>query len=355
MKWLFPQSNANSYGAGERRSAGAATDLVLLVGFVLLAVAVLLAWNPNSPPVRALVGGPLLFLAPGYAVVSLLFPRSKAAAVRNAGQGGSTTNAVSTVGSQAGRSLHERSVSGVTEVERAALAFGTSLALLPILGLMIATVDGFTPATVIVTVSTFVLVVALFALVRRYRVPPRDRYRLEAGARLSAIRSFLFPRGSPALALVNLALTVSVLLALGTGGYALLAPQDGETYTGMQLLSEDDSGDLVAAGYPDSIEPGESVPLTVAVENQEGTAMEYTVVVQQQQYADGSIVDRTELDRVQYELADGATGYGDREVTPTAEDGQIRLVFLLYPDGAVPSEPTTDNAYRYTHLWVAIE
>ncbi|MFA9416666.1 DUF1616 domain-containing protein [Natrinema sp. HArc-T2] len=47
----------------------------------------------------------------------------------------------------------------------------------------------------------------------------------------------------------------------------------------MQLLTEDETGELVASGYPSEIDAGNSIPLVVAVENQEGQAMGYTAVV----------------------------------------------------------------------------
>lgn len=358
MKWLFPRSDATAYEAAESRRSLVPADLALVVAFVAVALAVLLVWNPASAPIRGLVGLPLLFLAPGYALVSVLFPRSADAVARDERWSrGDSTRLRSTVMAPSrhlGGSNASRHARGLTDAERLALSFGASLAVLPFFGLLIATVDGFSPVTVIVTVSAFVLGCSLLAFVRRLRVAPGDRYRLDPGSRFEAVRSAVSPHRSFALAVVNVVLAVSVLLALGTAGYALLAPQSGEAYTGVQLLTEDDSGEYVAAGYPDAIEPGESVPLTVAVENQEGTSMTYTLVVQQQHVVDGSIVDRTEVDRLQYDLADGETGYGDRTITPTVEDGQVRLVFMLFPDGNVPEEPTTSDAYRYTHLWIDV-
>ena len=307
-------------------------DLVGIGGFAVVSALVLVVWNPSSPLVRGLFGLPLLFLAPGYAVISLLYPYS---AVRE--PPGATIAA-----------------GELSDVERAALSFGLSFALLPMLGLVIATVGSFSPPTVVAIVSGFVLAVTLCATVRRLRVPAHERYRINAAGRLAAFRSWLFPGGAPLQTAVNLALAGSVLLALLTGGFAFLAPQDGEEYTTLQLLTEDETGELVAAEYPDELESGEAFPLTVAVENQEGESMEYTVVAQQQRLIDGEVIERQELDRIDYRVDDGTTSYEDRTVEPTADEGEIRIVFLLYENGEVPDTPTTDNAYRYGHLWIDI-
>ena len=307
-------------------------DLVGVGGFALVSALVLVVWNPSSPLVRGLFGLPLLFLAPGYAVISLLYPRS-------------------VTGESSGATI----VAGeLSDVERTALSFGLSFALLPMLGLVIATVGSFSPPVVVTSVSGFVLAVTLCATVRRFRVPAHERYRINAVGRLAAFRSWLFPGGAPLQTAVNLALAGSVLLALLTGGYAFLAPQDGEEYTTLQLLTEDETGELVAAGYPDQLESGEGFPLAVAVENQEGESMEYTLVVQQQRLVDGEVIERQELDRIDYHVDDGSTSYEDRTFEPTAAEGEIRMVFLLYEDGEVPDTPTTDNAYRYGHLWIDV-
>lgn len=337
MRELFRWATAPVLGTARRVRRHLPTDLVVVCGFVLLATWVLVVWNPTSPVVRAVVGVPLLFLLPGYALVALLYPRSPPADV---------TPSVST------NDPVER-VRGVTGVERIALSFGASFAVLPMIGLTISTVTAFTTTTVVTAVGGFVVVVTLLAAGRRLRLPLHERYRIDIGAGVTAIREGLYGRSSVHAA-VNVALVVSTLLALTTGGYALLAPQDGEQYTTMQLLSEDDSGDLVAANYPEEIGPRGVVPLVVAVDNQEGETMEYTAVAQQQRLEDGEVVEREEIDRFDYRLEDGATGHADRTLEPTAEDGEIRIALLLYP-GDTPETPTTENAYRYTHVWTEVQ
>lgn len=317
-----------------RWAENAPVDLLYLTGFVLLATVVLAVWEVTSPVVRAAVGVPLLFLAPGYAIVAFAFPRA---------------TPVETV-TRIGRS-RRRHANEVGDVERVALSFGASFATLPLLGLPIAMSPwGFTGPVVVGAVSGFTLVVLALAAVRRLTVRPADRYRVTLG-----VRSTLFGTGSVLHTAVNLVLVCSVVLALAGVGYGLVAPQDGERYTTMHLLTEDESGDLVASGYPDEIGPGESIPLTVAVENQEGQDTNYTVVVQQQRVEDGTVVERTELRRIDYVLSDGSTGYGDREITPTADQGPIRLSFLLYEGDEVPDQPTETNAYRHTYVWTDVQ
>ncbi len=315
--------------------AGTPVDLIGVAGFVLVAALLLTVVDTGSTVLRAAVGFPLLFLAPGYVIVSALFP--------------SETPARDATGD--GQFLIRQTVS-LSDAERAALSFGLSFAVLPLLGLVIAvTPFGYTASTVVNTVAGATLLGAGIATARRLAVPPADRYR--PGRRLEAARATIFDAGSTRRVAINVVLVISMLLAVTTVGYAFVAPQDGEQYTSLRLLTEDDTGELVASGYPSEIEPGDAVPLVVAVENREGADEEYTAVVQEQRFEDGELVERNELQRIDYGVGAGETAYADRTLSPEAEDGSIRITVLLY-DGDVPETPTAENAYRHGYFWVDI-
>lgn len=308
-------------------------DLIGLAGFAIVSPFVLVGWDPSSPVVRALFGLPLLVLAPGYAVVAAIYPHGEAPA------------------SPYGPA---HSVDTLTDVERVALALGMSVLCLPLIGLAVASVDSFAPATVVTMVSGFVVAVTVVATVRRMRLPVERRYRVGFVGRTTAVRRWLVGDGSPLELTVNVALAVAVVLAVSATGFALFAPLDGEQYTTLQLLTEDDSGDLVAADYPDEIEPGEAIDLTVAVDNQEGESVAYLLVIQEEHVEGGEVVDREEHDRLEFDLADDSTGYAEPTIEPTAESGASRIVFLLFEADEVPDEPSSENAYRHTHVWTEI-
>ncbi|RKD97399.1 DUF1616 domain-containing protein [Halopiger aswanensis] len=322
-------------GQGTRRLVTRTpTDLVAVAGFVAVATLLLTVVDVASPVVRAAVGFPLLFLAPGYAIVAALFPRAAPL--------------------EASTGFGIGQMRAVTEVERAALAFGLSFASLPLIGLTVAALSlEFTGPVVVGAVSGFVLLTVAVATVRRFRVPAQDRYRLRLLRKLGAARAAIVDRGSIAYTAVNVVLIVSMVIALTSVGYALVSPQQGEQYTSLRILDENDSGELVAGNYTTEIESGESVPLTIAVENQEGTGTEYTAVIQEQWLEDGTVLERTDHQRVEYSVGDGETATAERSVTPSAESGEVRIAVLLY-EGDVPDTPTVDNAYRSGYLWVEI-
>lgn len=317
--------------------AGIPIDLFGVAGFVIAATVLLAVVDVPSPFLRAALGVPLLFLVPGYVTVSVLYPRKTPVESRDSR-----------------RSALIAQTRAVTDVERAALSFGLSAAILPLLGLLIAVTPwGITESTAVGTVSAFALTGVGVATGRRLSVPASDRYRIHLGRRIAAVRSALFDTTSAFQLAVNVVLVVSLLVAVTTVGYALASPQQGEAYTSLQLLTETDSGDLVAAGYPDEIGSGESIPLVIAVENHEREPMNYTVVVQEQRFEDGELVERTQLRSIDYVLSDGSVGYGERDISPTDDPGTVRISVLVYQDG-VPETPTTENAYRYAYFWTEV-
>ncbi len=327
------------FSAVQRRSrallAGIPVDLLGIAAFVVMAAVLLAIVGISSTLVRAAIGLPLLFFAPGYAIVSMLFPRR-----------------MPTSGPTAGSTSFIPQTQELSGVERVALAFGLSFALLPLIGLAIASV-GFTTETVVGSVSGVTLAMLGIATGRRLTVPASERYQVNLGRRVAAARRQIISTESTAHTAINVALVLSMVVALTTVGYALVAPQQGEEYTSLELLTENDAGELVASGYPSEIDPGESIPLVIGVENNEGQDMNYTVVVQEQRIEDDEVVERTELRQIDYSLSEDSVGYGDRDITPTGEPGTVRISVLVYTD-EVPETPTHDNAYRHAYFWTEI-
>jgi len=316
---------------GERRfPTGLPVDLLAVIVGSVVAFVLLAVLEVTSPALRAAVGLPLLLFAPGYALVSALFPRSRALEEGDSAVLGQTTT--------------------LRDGERLALAFGLSVAALPLLGLTMAAASiTFRGPAVTAIVTGFVIGTAAVAAGRRLRLSPRDRYRLRLGD--VAFRDGLLT-GSVVHTAVNVVLIASVLIALTSVGYAFVSPQQGEQYTDLRLLADDD--DELAGEYPTDLEPNESVSFAVAVENQEGDDREYTAVIQEQWVDDGTVIDRTDLEELEYSVDDGEAVTETYEGPPDAESGTVRIAVLLYDD-SVPETPTTDNAYRYGYVWVDIE
>ncbi|MFC7231455.1 DUF1616 domain-containing protein [Saliphagus sp. GCM10025308] len=108
---------------------------------------------------------------------------------------------------------------------------------------------------------------------------------------------------------------------------------------------------------PDTVAPGDSIPITFQIHNEEGREMEYTVVMQEQVVADGEVVERVTHQEVSAisQSEDGGQITAERSVTPTAGDGEtVRIAVMLF-EGDAPETATMEEATEYTYFWVTVE
>lgn len=315
-------------------------DLAATVGLVLLTDIVILVPGISDTPLRVLLGLPFLLVLPGYALVSALFPEA----------GPSDADADD--------DLDKPWIGRIDGLERAALSFGLSIAIVPVVGLGL----HFTPwgiqlVPILVTLSLVTLALVAVAVRRRRRVPASERFTVPYRDWLAAARTDLFAPETRTDATLNVVLAVSLIVAAAFTGYAVAVPKETEKFTEFYVLSETEEGGLVAADYPTEFDVGESRPVVLGVENHEHREMRYSVVVllQEVTFAENeSIVGReAELTRWKLNLPHDGTWREEYAITPPFAGDELRVAFLLYR-GDVPSDPSVDNAYHELHLWVTV-
>lgn len=276
---------------------------------------------------------PLALFLPGYALVSALFPAGKREA----------EEAAATAATARPR--------GIDITERLGLGFVLSIATTPVVVLALSITEwGLTTASITAALAGVTVVAAQFGVVRRLRTPDAERFSVSPIASLGRLRT-----DDTAVATASsVVLVLTIGLAISALFVGFLLPVSGGGYTELALYSEDEDGELVAGALPSEVAPGESIPVAISIENQEGEHRNYTVVVQQQTLEDGEVVERTALRRIEANVSDGATATGERTVTPTAGAGEtVRISVLLYHDEP-PATPTNENAAETTYFWVSV-
>lgn len=317
------------------------SDLGVLTSYVLVAT-VVVEFTTTVPPVRAVVVLPLVLFAPGYGVVSVAYPGRRAGRRRNYLLNSSDDTT---------------SITRLTGAERLFLSFGMSIALLPIVGVAAAaTVGGISPGVVLISLSGLTLLSVGVAGIRRFRLPPEERFRTHLWPNVRRFRSWLV-RPSPGETAVNLLLVTGLLLAVGTLGFGLLVPSEGESFTTATLVTEQ-GGEYVAAEYPTEFTAGEPQSLTLTLESNERSETTYTVItaVERVDRTDGSIsiLERSELDRSTVQLRPGETHRMEQDVAPDLVGESLRLSYYVYR-GEPAATPSDSSAYRDLHLWIDVE
>jgi len=123
-------------------------DLALVILLTLLCIPFVLIPPLNEiSPIRIILGLPLVLFLPGYALIAVLFPRKD----------------------------------DLDAIERIALSFGLSIAVVPLLGLALNyTPFGIRLSPVLIVLSIFTVSLAICAYIRRGMTPEEDRFVVES-------------------------------------------------------------------------------------------------------------------------------------------------------------------------------
>ncbi|WP_254546104.1 DUF1616 domain-containing protein [Halomarina pelagica] len=305
-------------------------DLAAVVALTLLADVAAVAPVVSETPIRVLLGLAFVLFVPGYAVVAALFPE----------RGGEKADG-----------------GGISGVERVALSIGTSVAVVPLLALVL----NFTPfgirlVPILVVLSVVTLAAAAVAARRRRRLPPDERLVVPYRRWWGAIGDGVLRADTRTDRVLNVVLVVSVLVAMSGVTYAFVTPNDSEQFSEFYLLTETRDGKLVADDYATNLTRGERGTVVVGLENHEHERTTYTVVVKLQRLEGGgndtTVVGERRIDRFEVTLEHNGTARRNVTYAPR-EPGRYRAVFLLYR-GEPPQDPSIDNAYLETHLWLNV-
>jgi len=219
-------------------------DLILLDLLVLLLAFAIFLFPSNV--VRIILGIPVVFLFPGYALIAALYPRKE----------------------------------GMELVQRLALSLGLSIAIVSLIGLALNyTSWGIAVESTLPSITAFILVMSVVAWLRRRRSPSLERSDGESGPRI------LGWRGSTWDKCLSVLLVMSVMGTLAMASYAITKPKAGQRFTEFYVLGVDDT----ASNYPKELVVGQESEVTVGIVNQEHERVVYRLVVALNDIADGDV------------------------------------------------------------------
>ncbi|MDR7468274.1 MAG: DUF1616 domain-containing protein [Armatimonadota bacterium] len=266
--------------------AVAAATAVLLVTIVLL---------PDSP-IRIVLGLPFVLFFPGYTLIAALYPRR----------------------------------TDLDGVERLALSLGLSLAVVPLIGLVLNYLPwGIRLTPIITSLTLFIFACSLWAGLKRARLPASERFPADVRPVLAAVRALPWP------AIILSAALGGALLFAGFRSGVLGGSRVGETFTEFYVLGP--SGK--AEGYPRVLFPGEPAEVILGVINHEAQAADYTIEVR----GEGRLLRRIGPIR----LADTAKWEEKVTFSLRRPADRVKVEFLLF-------RPGTPAPYRSLHLWVRV-
>jgi len=312
--------------------------IICILWSVILLPVVLLNITDN---LRIVLGLPFILFIPGYILIFALFPTKKID-------------------------------KGIDIIERIALSFGLSIAVVPLIGLGLNyTSWGIRLEPILFSIFLFIIGVGAIAIYRWVKTNPNERFNISFNLSLPKSESRL----DQALTVI---LVISILIAVIALIYVIVIPKTGEKFTEFYILGSKGLADE----YPTNLTVGENATITMGVVNHEYETINYTIEIwiinQTIVYNESNDENETIynhmyfIDKIQTKL-NHITVDIEEEWKPQWEynqtfninrTGNFKLAFLLFTKATEEysydidykdiAKEKIDSAYRETHIWIQV-
>ncbi len=275
---------------------------LLALNLLVIVLITAIIFFPSSVG-RIILGLPFVLFFPGYVLMAALFPKKE----------------------------------GISGIQRLALSFGMSIAVVPLIGLILhCTTWGIRLESILYSMALFMFVISAITWLRWRRLPKSERFSIEFQLRIPIWRGSVWG-GNVWNKVLSVVLVLAILGAAGMLGYVLAMPKMGERFTEFYILGS--SGKAIE--YPGELKLGEEEKVTVGIINQEHETMSYRVDVR----IDG--VRNSEIEHIV--LEQGEKWEETVSFVPEVAGENQKVEFLLYKNMEV--KPCLEPL----HLWVSVK
>ncbi len=234
-------------------------------------------------------------------------------------------------------------------IERIALSFGLSIAVVPLLGLLLNFTFGIFFQPIVITILLFSEGLAAVAYVRRMSLPVEKRLSVTIDVKAPAWQEY-----SPMDKVLTVGLVASVVFSASVLGYVVTTPRPGERFTEFSILGPEG----LAADYPTELNISEEGTIIIGVVSHEFEQVIYAidvtligVVVQFNEtsgFNETVEVNWTAMDSFDFTL-DHDTNWTQTYTFSIPDPGTWKVELLLYRDGDFSA------SYRNLHLFVTVK
>lgn len=278
-------------------------DLRIVIVMTALTFASVLSPLLEHTAIRTILGIPLVLFLPGYTLIAALFPGKN----------------------------------DLDTIERIALSFGLSIAIVPLIGLIL----NFTPwgirlVPILMSLTFFIIVMTLAAQIRRLKLAENMRFEVKFKEMYNSIRTEMFVNPQNRTdKILTIVLVISIVASVIMLVYVIVTPKQGEKFTEFYILGTGGK----AEGYPTNIAAGKTSAVIVGIVNHEYEPVNYTLQVK---------INEDILKEQQIQTAHNQTWQQQVNFTPLRAGTSLKLQFLLYRNS------NFTQSYRDTHLWVNV-
>lgn len=283
------------------------SDIKVVVGLVVLTCAFILLPPLSDSAMRTVLGLPMVLFLPGYALIAALFPKKD----------------------------------DLDGIERVALSFGLSIAVVPLIGLGLNyTPWGIRLIPILFSLSFFTVSMCAVAVIRRRTIHEGEEFSVPFMSTYLSAREELTKKPDNQLdRILSIILVLSILASVVTLAYVVVTPKEGEKFTEFYILGMDGMAD----GYPTNFTLGQSGNVVVGVVNHEYDVKNYSIGLFLNN-GSSSVV----FDHLSVMLDHNETWEQELMFTPESVGEDMKLQFLLYMN------ENTTVPYRDLHLWIDV-
>jgi len=218
-----------------------AKDLIFIALWMVAAVLCIYVPVLNQSFLRVLFALPMILFIPGYVLIAALFPDKE----------------------------------DLDGIERLALSFGLSIAIVPLIGLVLNyTPWGIRLDPIVISLVAFTTVMIFLAQYRRSLLDPDRRFIVPVRQMLTEAKGELFEPGQSRMdKALSIILIIAIVAAVATTIYVIAVPKEGEKFTEFYILGPEGK----AADYPTRFPVGQEQSLIIGIGNHEYRNVTYTV------------------------------------------------------------------------------
>jgi uncharacterized membrane protein len=283
------------------------SDLLFVAGLVILTNIFVLIPALSGSFIRTALGLPLLIFLPGYALIAMLFPEKD----------------------------------GLEGMERIALSIGLSVALVPLIGLVLNyTPWGIKEIPLLTSLSVFTLLMSGAAYARRRRMPEDRMFEVSfKGSAFALMAEVLGKPESKTEKILRTLLAISFVVLISTLAYVTLVPHEREPFTEFYILGPQ----KMSENYKTEYVQGENGTYIIGIKNNEYKTMNYTMEVRLE---NKSLPLPENLQNIK--LPHNTIFEEPLEIRPSIEGKNMKLEFLLF------NETEKKVPYKDLRLWINV-
>lgn len=274
------------------------SDLLIVLLWTIMTFIFVMVPTLQNSIIRTILGIPMVLFIPGYVLIAALFTKKN----------------------------------DLESVERIALSFGLSIAVVPLLGLMLNFTYGIRLIPILFSLIIYAIVLIFIASYRRGKLPEDERFSISFSKTYRNIVEESKPKNRTD-AILTIVLIITAVIAIGMIYYVITTPKIGERFTEFYVL--DSSGK--ADNYSTELKIDQPFTYLVGVSDHEYGVVNYTIQMS---------LDNNVLTDQQLTIGHNQTWERNITIIPNKKGTDMKLEFWLFKENNF-TEP-----YRELHLWV---